>query len=430
VSRLLVAGGRVVDPSQELDAKLDVLLKDGVVERVGEGLRVRDAQRIDAKGLVVCPGFIDLHTHLREPGREDKETIATGTRAAAAGGFTAVCAMPNTHPVNDSAGITRAILEKARSEGSVRVYPIGAITRGQQGVELAEYGDLQEAGCVAVSDDGRPVASARVMRRALEYARGFGLVVIDHCEEPTLAEQACMNEGAVSTKLGLRGAPAAGEAIMVERDVLLAELTGGRVHIAHLSAAASVDAVRRGKARGVLVTAEVTPHHLFLTDAAVSEAAYDTNTKMNPPLRSEADRRAVLEGLRDGTIDCIATDHAPHTVDDKNVEYDQAAFGIVGLETAVPLCLDRLVTANVVTLPQLIALLSTRPARVLGLPGGTLAPGSPADLTLLDLAKRRAVDPGRFESRSRNTPFAGWTLRGWPAMTIVGGRVVWQDERK
>jgi dihydroorotase len=430
VSRLLVAGGRVVDPSQELDAKLDVLLKDGVVERVGEGLRVRDAQRIDAKGLVVCPGFIDLHTHLREPGREDKETIATGTRAAAAGGFTAVCAMPNTHPVNDSAGITRAILEKARSEGSVRVYPIGAITRGQQGVELAEYGDLQEAGCVAVSDDGRPVASARVMRRALEYARGFGLVVIDHCEEPTLAEQACMNEGAVSTKLGLRGAPAAGEAIMVERDVLLAELTGGRVHIAHLSAAASVDAVRRGKARGVLVTAEVTPHHLFLTDAAVSEAAYDTNTKMNPPLRSEADRRAVLEGLRDGTIDCIATDHAPHTVDDKNVEYDQAAFGIVGLETAVPLCLDRLVGANVVTLPQLIALLSTRPARVLGLPGGTLAPGSPADLTLLDLAKRRAVDPGRFESRSRNTPFAGWTLRGWPAMTIVGGRVVWQDGKR
>jgi dihydroorotase len=430
VSRLLVAGGRVVDPSQELDAKLDVLLKDGVVERLGEGLRVRDAERIDAKGLVVCPGFIDLHTHLREPGREDKETIATGTRAAAAGGFTAVCAMPNTHPVNDSAGITRSILEKARSEGAVRVYPIGAITRGQQGVELAEYGDLQEAGCVAVSDDGRPVASARVMRRALEYARGFGLVVIDHCEEPTLAEQACMNEGAVSTKLGLRGAPAAGEAIMVERDVLLAELTGGRVHIAHLSAAASVDAVRRGKARGVPVTAEVTPHHLFLTDAAVSEAAYDTNTKMNPPLRSEADRQAVLEGLRDGTIDCIATDHAPHTGDDKNVEYDQAAFGIVGLETAVPLCLDRLVGAGLVTLPQLIALLSTRPARVLGLPGGTLCPGSPADLTLLDLAKRRAVDPGRFESRSRNTPFAGWTLRGWPAMTIVGGRVVWKDERK
>jgi dihydroorotase len=430
VSRLLVAGGRVVDPSQQLDAPLDVLVEDGVVARVGERLKARDAERIDAKGLVVCPGFVDLHTHLREPGREDKETIATGTRAAAAGGFTAVCAMPNTSPVNDTAGITRAIVEKARAEGSVRVYPIGAITRGQQGVELAEYGDLQEAGCVAVSDDGKPVASARVMRRALEYARGFGLVVIDHCEEPTLAEHAVMNEGPVATRLGLRGAPAAGEAIMVERDVLLAQLTGGRVHIAHLSAAASVDAVRRGRARGVLVTAEVTPHHLFLTDVAVSEAAYDTNTKMNPPLRSEADRVAVLEGLRDGTIDCIATDHAPHTVDDKNVEYDQAAFGIVGLETAVPLCLDRLVGAGVVSLAELVALLSTRPARVLGLPGGTLAPGSPADLTLLDLAKRRTVDPARFESRSRNTPFAGWTLRGWPAMTIVGGKVVWKDGRK
>jgi dihydroorotase len=430
VRRLIVAGGRVVDPSQRLDAPLDVLVEDGVVARVGEGLKAKDAERIEAKGLVVCPGFVDLHTHLREPGREDKETIATGTRAAAAGGFTAVCAMPNTNPVNDTAGITRAIVEKARAEGSVRVYPIGAITRGQQGVELAEYGDLQEAGCVALSDDGKPVASARVMRRALEYARGFGLVLIDHCEEPTLAEHASMNEGPTATRLGLRGAPAAGEAIMVERDVLLAELTGGRVHIAHLSSASSVDAVRRGKARGVLVTAEVTPHHLFLTDAAVSEAAYDTNTKMNPPLRSEADRLAVLEGLRDGTIDCIATDHAPHTVDDKNVEYDQAAFGIVGLETAVPLCLDRLVGAGVVSLSELVALLSTRPARVLGLPGGTLAPGSPADITLVDLAKRRTVDPARFESRSRNTPFAGWTLRGWPAMTIVGGKVVWKDGRK
>ena len=430
MSRLLLSGGRVVDPSQSIDATLDVLLKDGVVEKLGESLSAKGAERIDAKGLVVCPGFIDLHTHLREPGREDKETIASGTRAAAAGGFTAVCAMPNTQPVNDTAGITRAIVEKARAEGAVRVYPIGAITRGQQGVELAEYGDLQEAGCVAVSDDGRPVASARMMRRALEYARGFGLVVIDHCEEPTLAEHACMNEGPVATRLGLRGAPSVGEAIMVERDVLLAELTGGRVHIAHLSAAASVDAVRRGKARGVRVTAEVTPHHLFLTDTAVRDAAYDTNTKMNPPLRSEADCAAVLEGLRDGTIDCIATDHAPHTVDDKNVEYDQAAFGIVGLETAVPLCLDRLVGAGVVTLPQLVALFSTRPARVLGLPGGTLAPGSPADLTLVDLGKRRAVDPKQFESRSRNTPFAGWTLRGWPAMTIVGGKLVFRDERK
>ncbi len=429
MSRLLVKGGRVVDPSQGIDAALDVLLADGTVEKLGKRLAARGAEVVDAEGLVVCPGFIDIHTHLREPGREDKETIATGTRAAAAGGFTAVCAMPNTDPVNDTAGITRAIVEKARAEGAVRVYPIGAITRGQKGEELAEFGDLQEAGCVAFSDDGKPVASARMMRRALEYARTFGLVLIDHCEEPTLAEKACMNEGPVATLLGLRGAPAAGEAIMVERDVLLAELTGGKVHIAHLSAAASVDAVRRGKARGVKVTAEVTPHHLFLTDEAVRQTAYDTSTKMNPPLRSESDRLAVIEGLRDGTIDCIATDHAPHTVDDKNVEYDQAAFGIVGLETAVALCLDRLVGTGLVDIRQLVALLSTNPARVLGLPGGTLAAGSPADLTLLDLTKRRTVDPERFASRSRNTPFGGLTLRGWPAATIVAGRVVWKDGR-
>ena len=429
MSRLLLKGGRVIDPAQGLDATLDVMIAEGTIEEVGPRVQPRGAQVLDMKGLVVCPGFIDIHTHLREPGREDKETIATGTRAAAAGGFTAVCAMPNTDPVNDTAGITRAIVEKARAEGAVRVYPIGAITRGQQGEELAEYGDLKEAGCVAFSDDGMPVASARVMRRALEYAKAFGLAIIDHCEEPTLAEKACMNEGPVSTVLGLRGQPAAGEAIMVERDVLLAELTGGRVHVAHLSAAASVDAVRRGKARGVRVTAEATPHHLFLTDEAVRETGYDTNTKMNPPLRSEADREAVVAGLRDGTIDCVATDHAPHTVDDKKVEFDQAANGVVGLETAVALCLDRLVGAGLVELPHLVALLSANPARVLGLPGGTLAPGSPADLTVLDLAKKRQVDPSRFESRSRNTPFGGWILKGWPAMTIVGGRVAWKDAR-
>jgi dihydroorotase len=429
MSRLLLKGGRVIDPAQGLDATLDVMIADTTIEEVGPRVQPRGAQVLDMKGLVVCPGFIDIHTHLREPGREDKETIATGTRAAAAGGFTAVCAMPNTDPVNDTAGITRAIVEKARAEGAVRVYPIGAITRGQKGEELAEYGDLKEAGCVAVSDDGHPVASARVMRRALEYAKAFDLVVIDHCEEPTLAEKACMNEGAVSTALGLRGVPAAGEVIMVERDVLLAELAGGRVHIAHLSAAASVDAVRRGKARGVRVTAEATPHHLFLTDEAVRETGYDTNTKMNPPLRSEADRQAVLAGLLDGTIDCIATDHAPHTIDDKKVEYDQAANGVVGLETAVALCLDRLVGAGLVELPHLVVLLSANPARVLALPGGTLAPGSPADVTVLDLAKKRQVDPTRFESRSRNTPFGGWILKGWPAMTIVAGRVAWKEAR-
>jgi len=429
MSRLLLKGARVVDPAQGVDATLDVMIADATIEELAPRLQPRGAQVIELKGLVVCPGFIDLHTHLREPGREDKETIATGTRAAAAGGFTAVCAMPNTDPVNDHAGVTRAILEKARSEGVVRVHPIGAITRGQRGEELAEMGELKEAGCVAVSDDGRPVASARVMRRALEYAKAFDLVVIDHCEELSLAERACMNEGPVSTLLGLRGQPAAGEAIMVERDVLLAELTAGRVHIAHLSAAASVDAVRRGKARGVRVTAEVTPHHLFLTDQAVRETGYDTNTKMNPPLRSEADRLAVIAGLQDGTIDCIATDHAPHAVDDKKVEYDQAANGVVGLETAVALCLDRLVGAGLVGLPQLVAALSANPARVLGLPGGVLSPGSPADVTVLDLARKRQVDPARFESRSRNTPFGGWILKGWPVLTIVDGRVAWKDPR-
>ena len=427
--RLVLKGGRVIDPSQGIDDRLDVLIEDGRITKLARPLTGR-GRTVDVRGLVICPGFIDLHTHLREPGREDKETIATGTRAAAAGGFTAVCAMPNTDPVNDRAGITRAILDRARADGVVRVHPIGAITRGSLGEELAEYGDLREAGCVAVSDDGRPVASARVMRRALEYARAFDLTVIDHCEEPTLAHGAAMNEGTVSTLLGLRGAPAAGEAIVVERDVLLAELTGGKVHIAHASAAASVDAVRRGKARGVRVTAEATPHHLLLVDAAVKDSGYDTSTKMNPPLRAEADRQALIEGLRDGTIDCIATDHAPHTVDDKKVEYDQAAFGVVGLETAVSLCLDRLVGAGILELAQLVSLLSTRPARVLGLPGGTLAPGSPADVTVLDLDRRVKVDPARFQSKGRNTPFAGWTLKGGPVLTVVDGRVVFSAPRR
>jgi len=427
--RLVLKGGRVIDPSQGLDDRLDVLIEDGRIAKLARPLTGR-ARTIDVRGLVICPGFIDLHCHLREPGREDKETIATGTRAAAAGGFTAVCAMPNTDPVNDRAGITRAILDRARADGVVRVHPIGAITRGSLGEELAEYGDLREAGCVAVSDDGRPVASARVMRRALEYARAFDLTVIDHCEEPTLAHGAAMNEGTVSTLLGLRGAPAAGEAMVVERDVLLAEMTGGKVHIAHASAAASVDAVRRGKARGVRVTAEATPHHLLLVDQAVKDSDYDTSTKMNPPLRGEADRQALLEGLRDGTIDCIATDHAPHTVDDKKVEYDQAAFGVVGLETAVALCLDRLVGAGILDLAQLVSLLSTRPARILGLPGGSLAPGSPADVTVLDPERRVKVDPARFESKGRNTPFAGWTLKGAPVLTVVDGRVVFSAPRR
>jgi dihydroorotase len=428
-ARLLLKGGRVIDPARNLDTDQDVLIVEGRIAEVGGRVKGAGAEVVDVAGLVVCPGFIDIHVHLREPGREDKETIATGTRAAAAGGFTAVCAMPNTEPVNDTAGITRAILERARTDGVVRVYPIGAITRGSKGEELAEYGDLAEAGCVAVSDDGHPVASARVMRRALEYAKAFDLTIIDHCEEPTLSQGAAMNEGPVSTVLGLRGAPAVSEAIMVERDVLLAELTGGKVHIAHASAAAALDSVRRGKARGVKVTAEATPHHLLLTDEAVRESGYDTHTKMNPPLRGEADRQALLAGLRDGTVDCIATDHAPHTVDDKKVEFDRAAFGVVGLETAVALCLDRLVGGGVLDLSRLVHLLSAGPAAILGLPGGSLAPGGPGDVTVLDLERRQTVDPSRFASKGRNTPFAGWTLKGGPAFTVVGGRVVWRSGR-
>ncbi len=429
MSRLLLKGGRVIDPAQGVDATLDVLIADDTVAEVGPRLSSRGAQVLEVKGLVVCPGFIDIHTHLREPGQEHKETIATGSRAAAAGGFSAVCAMPNTEPVNDNEGITRLIVERARNEAAVRVFPIGAITRGSKGDELSEFGDLREAGCVAVSDDGRPVAEARVMRRALEYAKAFDLVVIDHCEEPSLSEETCMNEGAVSTHLGLRGEPWAGEAIMVERDVLLAELTGGRLHVAHISTSASVDAVRRGKARGVRVTAEVTPHHLFLTDEAVRETGYDTATKMKPPLRSETDRQAVIAGLRDGTIDCIATDHAPHHVDDKKVEFDHASNGVVGLETAVALCLDRLVGKDLLDLPQLVTVLSTNPARVLQLPGGSLAPGSPGDVTVLDLGRKRQVDPSRFQSKGRNTPFGGWILKGWPVATVVGGKLAWDDLR-
>jgi dihydroorotase len=423
---LLLKGGRVVDPAQKLNAPRDVLIKDGRVAQIGTRIAGRGAEVVNVSGRVICPGFIDLHVHLREPGFELKETIATGTRAAAAGGFTAVCAMPNTAPVNDDAAVTRLILDRASRDGVVRVYPIGAATKGSRGEELSEYGDLKEAGCVAVSDDGHPIASARIMRRALEYAGAFGLTVIDHCEEPTLSEKASMNEGPVASLLGLSGSPWVAEAIMVERDILLAELVGGRVHIAHVSTAAAVDAVRRGKARGVRVTAEATPHHFTLTDQAVKDLDYDASTKVNPPLRSEADRQAVVEGLRDGTIDAIATDHAPHAIDDKRVEFDAAAFGLVGLETAVSLALDRLVRPRLVDLPRLVALMSTNPARVLGLSGGTLAPGSAADVTVLDLERTVKVDPTRFASKGRNTPFAGWSLKGAPAMTIVAGEVVWR----
>jgi len=429
VSALVIRGGRVVDPSRPLDDVQDVLIEDGRIAEVGSRVAARGAEVVEARGLVVCPGFIDLHAHLGEPGREDRETIAAGTRAAAAGGFTAVCVMPDTLPVNDNAGLTRSLRDRALAEGVVRVHPVGALSRGREGRELSEYGDLKDAGCVAVSDAPESVSDPRLLRRALEYARLFDLPVIAGGEDASLAPGAVMNEGPVSTLLGLRGTPSAAEALVTERDLLLAELTGGRLHLAQVSTALSVAAIRRARARGIRVTAEASPHHLLLTDAALKEAPYDTATKVRPPLRGQDDKEALLAALREGTLDAIASGHAPTNVDEKNVEYDLAAFGLSALETAVPLCLDRLLGPRLVDLPRLVELLSSGPARVLGLPGGSLAPGSPGDVTVLDLQRKRAVDPARFASLCRSTPFAGWTLRGWPAMTIVGGKVAFKDPK-
>jgi dihydroorotase len=422
---LLIRNGRVVDPANSTDAVQDVLITAGRIERVGPDLSAHAATTVlDATGKIVCPGFIDIHVHLREPGYEYKETVATGTRAAAAGGFTAVCCMANTHPVNDNRSITDYIRAKAAIEGVVRVYPIGAVTRGLGGKELAELAELAEAGCVAFSDDGKCVMNAALYRRAMEYTLPFGAPVISHAEDHHLSQGASMHEGVVSTELGVAGAPAAAEDIMVARDILLAELTGAHVHIAHLSTAGAVRLVRDAKARGVRVTAEVTPHHLLLTEDAVR--TFDANAKMNPPLRSKHETEVLLEALVDGTIDCIATDHAPHAGSEKEGEFDRAAFGIIGLETAVGLMLDRLVKPGALPLATLISRLSRDPARLLGLPGGHLAAGAPADVTILDLAAEWTVDPARFQSRSRNTPFGGWPVTGRPWKTIVGGGIAWE----
>jgi len=421
--RLVLRGGRVIDPANNLDAVQDVLIADGKIERLGRNLSVpADAEVVDANGKIVCPGFIDMHVHLREPGQEYKETVATGTQAAAAGGFTAVCCMANTSPVNDNGAVTDYIRAKARVEGVVRVYPIGAVTKNLRGEELAELAELADAGCVAFSDDGRCVMNAELYRRAMEYTLPFGAPVISHAEDATLSRGASINEGVVSTELGLAGQPAAAEDVMVARDILLAELTGAHVHIAHASTAGAVRLVRDAKARGVRVTAEVTPHHLVLTEDAVR--TWDANTKMAPPLRTKRDVEALIEGLTDGTIDCIATDHAPHALSEKEGEYDHAAFGVVGLETAVAVLLDRLVRPGLLPLATLIARWSRDPARLLNLPGGTLAVGAPADVTILDPDAEATVEPSRFQSRSRNTPFGGWTLRGGPWMTLVGGKLV------
>lgn len=430
--RVILAGGRVVDPDRGIDQVADLVLEAGRVVSLGLGQAPAaggpDTLVVDARDLWVLPGFVDLHVHLRTPGQEYKEDIATGTAAAAAGGYTAVCCMPNTRPPLDSAALISYVKERAAREGSAAVHPIGCITRGQEGQGLAEIGEMAEAGAVALSDDGRPVMNPEIMRAALTYARQFNMPVSVHEEDLLLAAGGVMHEGATSARLGLKGQPGEAESAMVARDVLLAEATGAHLHIAHISTAAAVEAVRQAKARGVRVTAEATPHHLLLTDEAVAGGrhglAYDTNTKCNPPLRSEADRQAVLEGLVDGTIDAIATDHAPHSRDEKDVEYDRAAFGISGLETALGLVLTHLVTPGRLTLAQAVDRLSSAPARLFGLPGGTLAPGRPADLALVDPGYAWTVDPASFRSKGKNSPFGGWRLTGRVVMTILGGRIV------
>jgi dihydroorotase len=418
---ILIKGGQVIDPGR-VNGPADVLIEQGKIAAVGPKLKApANATIIDATNKVVMPGFIDLHVHFREPGFEYKETIQSGTAAAAAGGFTSVCCMPNTSPVNDNQSITEFILEKARAAGNANVFPVGAITKGSEGKELAEIGDLRRAGCVAISDDGLPVMNSLVMRRAMEYALAFDVPVIDHCEDLHLSEGGCMNEGFVSTQLGLQGVPAAAEDVMVARNLALAELTGARLHLAHLSTAGSVRMVREAKARGIKVTAEACPHHFMLTEEAV--CGYNTHAKMNPPLRTGADVQAIKDGLRDGTIDVIATDHAPHAAQEKQQEFAAAPNGIVGLETAWPLTLT-LVEEGVLSLEAAIAKLTTEPAKAFSLKKGTLAPGADADVAIADLHEGWEIDPARFRSKSRNTPFAGWKVKGRITTTIMGGRIV------
>jgi dihydroorotase len=424
VRPILIRGGRVIDPSQGVDAALDLRLVDGAVAELGEGISAsEETEVIDATGLVVCPGLIDVHVHLREPGGEHKETIATGAAAAAAGGFTSVVAMPNTDPPVDDPATVGFVLAEGLRGGGVRVYPTGAITVEQKGEHLTEVGEMIAAGAVAITDDGRPVSRAGVMRLALEYALTFDIPVAVHAEELELSRGGSMNEGVVASRLGLTGIPNASEDAMIARDLILAELTGSRLHIQHVATRGGVEMIRAAKARGVRVTAEATPHHFTLTDEAVE--SYRTDAKMNPPLRSAADRDAVREGVRDGTLDVIATDHAPHHYEEKEQAFEDAPFGIVGLETALGLALTELVHKGVIDLPTLIERMSCAPARAMSLPGGSLRVGSPADVTLFDPEREWTVDPTRFLSRSRNTPFAGWTLRGAPVRTLVGGRTVW-----
>jgi dihydroorotase len=420
---VLLKGGRLVDPSSKLDGIGDLLVRDGKIESVGGNIAApADATVIDCTGQVVAPGFIDVHCHLREPGREDVETIATGARAAAAGGFTAVCAMPNTDPVTDNQAAVGFVLKQGKAAAAARVYPIGAISIGERGERLAEFGEMVGAGAIAVSDDGKPVVSAQLMRTALEYARTFGIPVADHCEDPTLAEGGAMNEGLVSARLGLKGIPSEAEEIMAIRDILLARRTGGHVHLCHMSTRGSVELIRWGKDRNIRVTAEVCPHHLSLTEAEVE--GYDTHAKMNPPLRSADDVDALQQAVKDGTIDVIATDHAPHHYDEKEREFADAPNGIVGFETALAVNITWLVKPGIISLATLIDKMSCAPAKLFHLPGGTLRRGGAADVTVFDPAREWTVEPTRFFTKGRNTPYTGRTLTGLVACVLVDGRIV------
>jgi len=426
---LLLKNARLVDPAAGRDGHFDVLITDGRIVRIGKDVPAGGARVVEVPaGWVVTPGLIDIHVHLREPGQEHKETIATGTRSAVVGGFTAVACMPNTDPVNDSSSVTQFILKRAAEANLARVYPIGAVSVGQRGDQMTEMGDLSAAGCVAFTDDGHPVRTAMLMRRALEYSSMFDVPIIEHCEDPSLKGDGVAHEGAVAAMLGLRGIPGVAESIMAERDIALSELTGGRVHLAHMSARQTLRAVREGKSRGIKVTCEVAPHHFTLNHEELARGAgYDTNLKMNPPLREEADRLAMIEGLRDGSIDVISTDHAPHHADEKALEFDHAPFGIVGLETCVPICLDRLVHGGVLSLPRLVALLTCNPAQLLKLPGGTLREGEPADITILSPDTEVTIRTAELVSKSKNSPFDGYSFKGAVAATIVAGRVLYTN---
>ena len=422
---LLIKNGRVIDPSSRTDETLDILIENGKIKAISPRIDLKEAEIIDASRLVVAPGFIDMHVHLREPGEEHKEDIATGSLAAARGGFTSICCMPNTRPPNDNSGITEYIIAEARKRAVVNIYPVAAITRGLAGEELTDMADLSQAGAIAFSDDGQPVANSLVMRRALEYSLLLDKLIIDHCEDKNLSMGGVMHEGEISLRLGLSGMPAAAEEIMIARDIILAQLTRARLHVAHLSTKGGIELVRLAKKKGIPVTAEVTPHHLILSDENLVN--YNPNFKVNPPLRSAEHRQALLEGLKDGTIDVIATDHAPHTPEEKDVEFDLAPFGLIGLETAVSLMLDRFVHKNIISLERLIDLMSCRPAQLLGLKNkGRIAPGADADLTILNLRQEVVIDVERFASKSRNCPFHGWKLKGAVAFTIVGGKIIYR----